>query len=154
MAASSSDYGHVMRVAAVFVVAVVAVVGLRGWFLPPDFGVYGFFRAGALDDNWARPVVYAGRGTCVDCHADVVSARQGGRHEPIGCEACHGPLAAHASGEEAPASARPDPRTTCIRCHATRAGKPRGFAQVDAADHAPEGPCSGWGRHTGRPRNS
>lgn len=137
-----SDYAHVVRVAVIFLLAVVAFVVLRWWFIPADFGVYGFFRAGAIEDNRAKPLVYAGRAACADCHADVVEVRVGGSHDRIGCEACHGPLAAHAGGEAVPASAVPDPRVTCIRCHAAKAGKPAGFPQVDVEEHAPEGPCS------------
>lgn len=142
MSDGRSDYAHVFRVAALFVLALVAFVALRWWFLPGDFGVLGFYRAGALEDNRARPIAYAGAEACADCHADVVTSRQGSRHERIGCEACHGPLARHASGEAEPAPGRPDPRVTCVRCHAMRAGKPRGFPQVDIADHAPDGPCT------------
>lgn len=137
-----SDYEHVLRVGVLFLFAVVVFVALRWWFLPADFGVYGFYRAGALDDNRNRPLAHAGRAACEACHADIVEARAGGRHERIGCEACHGPLAAHAAGEDVPAPAPPDPRTTCIRCHAAKAGKPAGFPQVDVGDHAPEGDCS------------
>jgi hypothetical protein len=142
MSEGRSDYAHVFRVAGLFAVALVLFVVLRWWFIPSDFGVYGFFRAGALEDNRAHPLVYAGRAACVDCHADVVEARRASRHEPIGCESCHGPQAAHAAGEDVPVPPKPDSRTTCIRCHAMRAGKPARFPQVDAADHAPEGPCT------------
>ncbi len=137
-----SDHEHVVRVAVLFALALVAFMGLRWWFLPSDFGVHGFYRAGAIEDNRARPLVHAGRAACLECHADIVESRRGGRHERIGCESCHGPLGAHAGGEAAPATARPDPRVACIRCHATRAGKPAGFPQVVVEDHAPEGPCT------------
>ncbi|MBL8141404.1 MAG: hypothetical protein JNM38_09870 [Acidobacteria bacterium] len=137
-----SDYAHVVKVACLFALALGAFVLIRWWFLPADFGVHGFYRAGALDDNRARVPVYAGRAACIDCHSDVVESRKGSRHEPIGCESCHGPLAAHASGADETKPQRPDTRATCIRCHAARVGKPAGFPQVDVADHAPEGACT------------
>jgi hypothetical protein len=136
------DFEHVLRVALLFVLGVVAFLGVRAWLVPDDFGVYGYFRTGAIDDNRAHPLVHAGRAACVDCHSDVVNARRGGRHERIGCEACHGPLARHASGEDETKPARPDTRATCIRCHEKKAGKPAGFPQVSAAEHAASGPCS------------
>ena len=37
--------------------------------VPSDFGVYGFYRAGALNDVKARPIAYAGRAACEECHA-------------------------------------------------------------------------------------
>ena len=136
------DYEHVLRMAALFVLGVVVFIAVRSWMVPDDFGVYGFFRAGALDDNRAHPLVYAGRAACVDCHSDLVEERKGSRHEKIGCEACHGPLARHASGEDDAKPVKPDGRATCIRCHESKAGKPAGFPQVNAAEHAESGPCS------------
>jgi len=142
MAGRFRDIEHVIRVALLFVIGFGTFVAVRSWLVPDDFGVYGFYRAGALDDARARPVVYAGRGTCGDCHPDVVESRKGSRHEGIGCESCHGALAAHAAGESEEPPIRPDQRATCIRCHAAKAGKPAGFPQVDVADHAPDGPCT------------
>lgn len=136
------DAEHVFRVGLIFALLVVAFLLLRAWFIPDDFGVYGFYRAGALDDNRVRPPQYAGHSTCADCHADVVDTRRGSRHERVACEACHGPLGRHAAGEDEATPARPDGRASCIRCHDARAGKPAGFPQVVVADHADEGPCT------------
>lgn len=142
MAGRHSDYAHVAKVAVLFAFAIGAFLLVRWWFIPVDFGVYGFYRAGALDDNRAHAVVYAGRAACVDCHSEVVESRRGSRHEAIGCESCHGPLASHVTGADETTPARPDTRVTCIRCHTARVGKPLGFPQVDVADHAPEGSCA------------
>lgn len=133
---------HVVRVAVLFVLGIVAFIALRWWFVPADFGTHGFYRAGALVDNRARPINYAGRASCAECHADIVDMRKGSRHERIGCESCHGPLARHAAGEDEQKPALPDPRTTCVRCHDAKAGKPTVYPQVDVAAHAPEGPCT------------
>jgi len=64
--------------------------------MPKDFGQYGHYRPGALADNAAMPISFAGRAACEECHADVVEGRAGHKHEHVGCEACHGALAAHA----------------------------------------------------------
>jgi len=136
------DFEHVLRVVALFVLGVVAFLAVRAWFVPADFGVYGYFRTGAIEDNRVYPLVHAGRAACVECHSDVVETRRGSRHERIGCEACHGPLARHASGEDEAKPSLPDTRTTCIRCHEKKAGKPAGFPQVNAAEHAESGPCA------------
>ena len=136
------DFEHVLRDAAILAFGLVAFIAVRSWLVPDDFGVYGFFRAGALDDNRAHPLVYAGRAACVECHVEVVEARRGSRHEMIGCEACHGPLARHASAEDDTKPVRPDTRVTCVKCHETKAGKPAGYPQVSAAEHAPDGPCT------------
>ena len=74
------DKGHLVRMAGLFAVGISAFLVLRAVMVPAGFGVYGHFRAGALDDDRARPVRYAGHAACEDCHADVVEARQGSRH--------------------------------------------------------------------------
>jgi cytochrome c554/c'-like protein len=136
------SFNHVVRLALLFALGLAAFLVLRWWFVPSDFGVYGHYRAGALDDNRARAVVYAGQGACLECHADVVEVRQGGRHAGVRCEACHGPLGAHASGGSDVAPQLPDPRALCIGCHARSGGKPAGFPQVTVRDHAAEGACT------------
>ncbi len=135
------DKVHLVRMAGLFAVGIVAFLALRAWMVPADFGRYGFFRAGALDDVRARPLHYAGHAACEDCHSDVVAARVGSRHARIGCEACHGPLMAHvqAGGGEKPA--RPDSRVLCTHCHYASPWKPKSFPQVVVAEHSPEGPC-------------
>ncbi|MCL4848557.1 MAG: hypothetical protein KJ066_18580 [Acidobacteria bacterium] len=136
------DYAHVLRLVAIFAAGLVLFLMLRAWLVPDDFGVYGHYRARALDANRDHPVVFAGAQACIDCHGDVAETRAAGRHATVSCEACHGALAAHAAGESDEIPARPDPRVGCERCHDARAGKPVAFPQVDVADHAPEGACT------------
>ena len=59
---------HVVRMAAVLAVGLVAFLIARSALIPPDFGVLGYYRAGALDDIKALPIVYAGRTACMECH--------------------------------------------------------------------------------------
>ncbi len=134
---------HVVRMAALFVVGVGAFFVLRAAHVPADFGVFGHYRAGAIDLNRNKPLVHAGREACADCHADVIEVRTGGAHARIGCEACHGAAGRHASGDDqAPAPSKIDPRQGCLNCHARDASRPASHPQVTAADHAPDGPCS------------
>src|SRR5512141_1752826 len=88
--------GHLVRVAGLFLAGVVVFLVMQALLVPKGFGVYGHYRAGSLEENRARPVAFAGRAACVDCHSDVADAAKGGRHEAVRCEACHGPLAGHA----------------------------------------------------------
>jgi uncharacterized CHY-type Zn-finger protein len=142
MSARFSDYAHVLRMAAIFAAGILLFLIVRALLVPEDFGVYGHYRAGALADNRAHPLVFAGRGACAECHDDIVAARKGGRHERVGCEACHGALGAHAFGQTDAKPARPDPRALCISCHDAKVGKPAGFPQVRVNEHAEEGPCT------------
>ena len=135
------DYEHVVRIAALFALGTALFLLWRWWMVPADFGIYGHFRAGALADNRQRPVVYAGRAACVDCHTDVSDAWQAGKHLTVGCESCHGPLGSHARGEVEGAPRRPDGRTACVQCHAARAGMPPAFPRVVVSDHAGPDAC-------------
>ena len=128
-------YEHLVRVAVLFGAAVLVFILVQGFLVPDDFGTYGHYRAGALDDNRNRPFVHAGRAACVECHSDVPESAAGGGHAAIRCEACHGPLARHAE-DPAVEPGRPDAATLCARCHAAIAARPAGFPQVDVADHS------------------
>jgi hypothetical protein len=135
------DAEHLFRIAGLFVVGLVLFLTVRTVLVPADFGKNGHYRAGAIDDNAARPVVYGGRAVCADCHGAVVTARAGGEHERIGCETCHGPAAAHAEDPTSGSPELPDPRVLCAGCHAVRAGRPAEFPQVDVAEHAGDASC-------------
>jgi hypothetical protein len=139
---SIRDYDHLLRMALLFAAGIVAFVIARSALIPEGFGVYGHYRAGAIDDNRAQPLVHAGRDACTTCHAERVAELGGGTHKDVGCESCHGAFGAHA-GKPAQAKAeRPDGRTLCQRCHAMSITWPAAFPQVDPAEHAPEGSCT------------
>jgi hypothetical protein len=136
------DYEHVVRMAIVFVLGIALFLVWRAWMVPPDFGVYGHYRAGAIADGMQRPLRFAGQASCIECHQDVQEVRTGGRHARVACEACHGPLGQHARGEIEAAPVRPSPRAICITCHAAREGKPKAFPQVVVQEHSDAGPCT------------
>ncbi len=134
--------GHLVRMAALFGVGVLAFLVLQALLVPKGFGVYGHYRAGALEENRARPVAFAGRAACVECHSDVPDAMKRGRHEGIRCEACHGPLAGHAADPTEKKAVRPDSRVLCARCHAGNVARPARFPQVDPVEHAGKEACT------------
>ena len=132
---------HLVRLAGLFLGAFVLFVLARAALVPKGFGELGHYRSGALIDVASRPIAFAGRRTCADCHDDVAGKLHGGRHAGVGCEACHGPLAAHAADPVASAAVKPDPIRLCPVCHAQNAAKPRAFPQVDVKDHADGASC-------------
>lgn len=132
---------HLFRMAGLFVIGFLAFVGARAVFVPKGFGVYGHYRAGALEDNRAFPLVHAGRAACADCHSDQPDALKTSRHAKVGCEACHGALAVHADDPSKLTPKRPDPATLCLGCHMANAAKPATFKQISPKDH-PEGVCN------------
>jgi predicted CXXCH cytochrome family protein len=134
--------GHLVRVAGLFLAGVLVFLVLQALLVPKGFGLYGHYRAGALEENRARPIKFAGREACVECHSDVPDAMTGGRHAAIRCEACHGPLAGHAGDPTEQKAVRPDSKVLCARCHAASVARPARFPQVEVADHAGGEACT------------
>lgn len=142
MSGSLKNRQHLARMAGLFVVGIATFLVLRWSMVPASFGEFGHYRAAALGDIRSRPLHYAGRAACEDCHGDVVAARKGSRHEHIGCEACHGPQMEHVAAGGGKKPARPDSRVLCPKCHAASPWKPKSYPQVVVAEHSPEGPCT------------
>jgi hypothetical protein len=129
--------------AGLFVIGIAAFLVLRWLMVPSGFGLYGHYRAGAIQDAAARPLHYAGHAACEDCHAPIVEKRKGSRHERIGCEACHGPQIAHVEAGGGKKPPRPDSAVLCPRCHEASPWKPKSYPQVVVAGHNAGTPCTG-----------
>ena len=98
MAGGRRHYDHVLRVLGLFAAGFTVFLVVRHFMIPADFGLYGFYRGGALADAaTVQAPLHAGEAVCLDCHSDVGKVRQDARHAKVRCEACHGPLAAHAT---------------------------------------------------------
>ena len=132
---------HLIRLAVLGAILVVAFLAIRKAVVPAGFGKYGHYRAGALDDISARPISFAGHDACEVCHDDQAKKKAEGKHAQVSCEACHGPLAAHANDPDANKAVKPDPATLCVRCHEADSAKPKDFPQVVSRDHAPGESC-------------
>jgi len=141
MARPFENREHLFRVAGLFVVGILAFLAIQAAFVPRGFGLFGHYRPAALADNQTKPLVYAGRAACLECHPDVGDMLKGGKHASVGCEACHGPLAGHVEDASVHKAARPDGRAVCLVCHSVNVAKPRGFPQIDPPEHAPVGSC-------------
>ena len=135
------DFEHLLRVAGLFLVGLILFLIVRAALVPEDFGVYGHYRAGAIDANRARPLVHAGQQACAMCHEDIAAARAAAGHAMLACEGCHGPAAAHAAAPDQTTPPLPDSRQLCARCHAANTGKPRWYRTVNVNEHAGEEPC-------------
>jgi hypothetical protein len=136
------DIEHFIRAAILFGIGLTVFLVARELLIPKDFGALGHYRPGALADNAARPVGYAGRAVCEECHQEIVDLRKGSKHEKVACEACHGALAAHAEDPASVKPALPDARTLCLVCHDRLIGRPASFPQVDAQEHAGDEACN------------
>jgi hypothetical protein len=135
------DQPHLVRMAGLFLVGLLLFLVGRAIFVPRGFYEYGHFRAGALADNAARPMAFAGREACESCHPDVAEARKGSRHDAVACEACHGALAKHADDPGSLKPTLPDGRKLCLVCHHQDMAKPVKFPQVNPQQHMDGKPC-------------
>ncbi|MBI1895168.1 MAG: hypothetical protein HYS04_01335 [Acidobacteria bacterium] len=127
---------HLSSLVILLGVGAVAFIALRSLVIPADFGKYGHYRAGALDDIRARPISFAGRSACEVCHSDVVETKTAGKHAAVSCEACHGPQARHAEDPGEVKPPRPDAAVLCVRCHEANSAKPKWFPQVVSREHS------------------
>ena len=134
---------QVTHLALVFLLAAVAFIIVRSLLVPPTFGEFGHYRGAAIAENAARPIKFAGKEACVQCHDDEATKQHKGPHVNVGCEDCHGPSAAHidSGGEVKPL--KPAERTYCPLCHSYDGARPTGFPQIDVATHNPDLPCAG-----------
>lgn len=138
---------HILRIAGLFLLGLVLFILLRAIFIPKGFGELGHYRVGALADNRNRPLGFAGRKACLECHAEVEEAQKGSRHAALSCESCHGPQNAHATAADPTALKPKKPAGAaivplCLDCHRADVAKPRGFKQVDPKNHMGAGVCT------------
>ena len=129
------DREHLVRMAGLFLAGLVLFLIARVILVPKDFYELGHFRAGALADNMARPMAFAGRDACESCHPDILDERKGSRHAAVACEACHGALAKHADDPGSLKPVRPDARTLCLVCHREDVASSKTFKQVNPQTH-------------------
>ena len=134
------DAGHLLRFAGLFVIAFLIFWAIRGYVVPKTFGQYGHYRAAAITEIAAHPAKFAGHDACETCHSDVAEKKNKGKHEQVNCEACHGPLAAHAA-DPTVTPAKLDTAVLCARCHGASAARPKNFPQVAVDEHANGVPC-------------
>jgi hypothetical protein len=132
---------HLIRLALVAVVLVLAFLAIRHALVPPGFGKYGHYRPASLDEIAARTPVFAGREACASCHDDIVTAKSKGPHANVGCEACHGPLGRHAQDFTSQKPVLPDTAKLCVICHEADSAKPKTFPQVVSREHAGDTAC-------------
>lgn len=133
---------HLIRVVILLALGMVIFLVVRRVVVPADFGRYGHFRAGALDEIRAKPIKFAGRAACEACHSDQAEVKNKGKHAGLGCEACHGPLAHHAEDPSTVIPKLPDTAVLCARCHEANNAKPKSFPQVVTAEHSAGLPCN------------
>jgi hypothetical protein len=126
------------------VVALVAMVVVRGRLIPASFGDKGHYRADAVAEVAGQPIRYAGSQLCVECHDYEGEIKNSSYHRTLACEVCHGAANEHANDPEAQVPQIPRERgEACLYCHDYLPSRPTGFPQIVERLHNPLEPCIG-----------
>lgn len=130
---------HVVRAALILVLFLVGLLLGRSAFVPASWGEYGSFRASAVPELMAKPVIHGGRASCERCHVGEYETVTGGGHAHVQCEICHAPVSVHAPGDEKIAD-MPIHRTAelCLGCHQRLEARPASFPQIEPVAHVGE----------------
>jgi ribosomal protein L37AE/L43A len=113
---------HVLRPLWLVLAGIAALLVVRYFMVPADFGVhgrnftYGFHRLGSIDDWKNFKVKHRGKEYCQECHEEKVEEILASPHSIIQCENCHGAAVDHPDNPETlPIDTS---RLLCLRCHA------------------------------------
>lgn len=136
------DAEHLIRLGLLFAAGLLVFLVVRAQLVPAGFGELGHFRAGAIGANQEREPRFAGRAACAECHGEPAEALAAGGHAAIGCESCHGALAAHAAEPAEIPGFAATARALCVQCHAMNRARPAGHPQVEPVSHAEGGACT------------
>jgi hypothetical protein len=115
----------------------LAIVGTyltaRAFLTPKSFGELGWYRADALGELASRPIVFAGKKACEECHSDQFNRLAKADHKTLSCETCHGAAQAHVDN--------PDVKlekltfSHCVRCHEGSPSRPSWLKQIQVKTH-------------------
>jgi len=117
----STYNSHVKRI--IVGLIVIVALGLAGKKLlaPKSFGVYGHYRADAIEEAATVEIRHGTNASCLSCHAFEAQIHLSGKHSTISCEFCHGPYADHAKDGKKigtlPVKTGEEIKTLCLRCH-------------------------------------
>lgn len=133
---------QVVRLAVLFVIAIVGLIMVRQRFVPESFGEFGHYRGAAIEAIASQDIQYAGWQVCVECHVDQGEVKGTSFHRTLSCEVCHLPANRHATDPEAHRPVVPRKRgEACLYCHNYLPSRPTGFPQIIERIHNPMEPC-------------
>ena len=131
---------QIKRLVIITVILLFILVVVRSVLIPSDFGIYGHYRALAVDEIVTQKIHYAGQKACLECHDDIGEIKTAGYHKNLSCEVCHGAAVMHTEDPEIIPQA-PRGRGYCPICHEYLPSRPTGFPQIVSASHNPMRAC-------------
>jgi len=132
---------QITRLGLVIAILAGATLVLRFVVIPASFFSRDLHRSSTVQREIAKPISFAGMGTCRECHEEQYEVKSKGKHKGLACETCHGPAVAHTENPEASKPFAPRDRKFCPTCHAYDASRPTGFPQINPMSHNPLKPC-------------
>lgn len=103
------------------IVIVVLGFATKKLLTPHSFGIYGHYRADAIDEAAAIEMRHGTNASCLSCHRFEAQIHLSGKHSTISCEFCHGPYADHVKDGKKigtlPVKKEREINTLCLRCH-------------------------------------
>lgn len=154
------DTGHLWIVLFLILAGGAGFLWARTQMIPASYGERGAYRAAALGEIAAKPMMLPADKVCLECHGDVGEERAESLHKAVLCIHCHGYGREHialarevaASGEGSVPPAQPwdgdfftkidlyvtQDRATCLACHESRVGMPADFKKINVAEHLEE----------------
>ncbi|MCF8369826.1 MAG: hypothetical protein K9G76_12370 [Bacteroidales bacterium] len=124
-----------------FTAFILIFLVVRHFLIPESFGKEGHYRYDAIAMNADKPLNYAGKDACAECHDDQVLAMESDMHANLSCEVCHGPGLAHYDNPDSARLIIPDQREHCGLCHSYNANRVDKITQIDLNDHNVEEKC-------------
>lgn len=132
---------HIFRLIILFVIVIGLFLVARHFLVPDSFGVYGPYRANALEENANLDVKYIDTENCVMCHEEIDTLKNSGLHKNINCQTCHGPGYLHIEDPTTENILKEGDREFCGKCHNKIAGRPNIIKQIDINEHNVESKC-------------
>jgi hypothetical protein len=124
---------QILRLVLLTITIVATYMVARFFLTPASFGALGHYRANAMGELQNRPITFAGKKSCDECHSDHFQKLSKSEHKTLSCESCHGPAQAHVEN--------PDLKLEkltfahCVRCHEASPSRPKWLKQIVSKDH-------------------
>lgn len=121
---------------AVALSGVLFVAGTMAW---DPYITFSMDHNSHVEQAQAKPLTYTSSSVCAQCHEPEHARLISATHKTIGCQSCHGPLAAHAeAGDKATSeqvAVKVPTNEVCVRCHIAATGRPAGMREIIPSQH-------------------